>query len=88
MGRALKFSENGDELERYRTSYAKAVRREISINELTSTAEIGHAHEALRWICYYIRNVEEGKDPGPEWRRDTYEPCLKRLREIRRRDLS
>ncbi|HIJ73637.1 MAG TPA: phosphotransferase [Candidatus Hydrogenedentes bacterium] len=85
LGRALEPVESPDELESYRSAREEAGAERLSHGVISELADVGIALNSLRWICYYIKRVSDGKDPGEDWRRTHYVPCIERLHTVRAR---
>lgn len=85
LGRALEPVDCYDELESYHLAYQEASGVDVPFNDIVEVADIGLALNSLRWICYYLRRVNEGNDPGEDWRNNYYRPIVERLRFIRSR---
>ena len=80
LGRVVSPEELYDDMQSYRTAYCEASGQEMGDEEALRIGGLGVVFDSLRWICYYVKRVEDGNDPGEDWRRAHYEPCLERIR--------
>ena len=79
LGRVVCGGELADDMRSYRMAYCEASGYEMGDEEAMTIGALGVVFDSLRWVCYYVKRVEGGNDPGEEWRRTHYEPCLRRL---------
>jgi len=82
LGKALEAVQSQDALTSYRSAFNCASGCEISDEQVQEWADLAAIHNSLHWICYYVRHARQESGPDLEWRRDYYEPCVRRLREI------
>jgi hypothetical protein len=68
------------EMESYRKAFNKYAESPLDAEEAVQIARAGIVFASLRWVCYYVGQVSRGNDPGDDWRRRHYEPCLEKLR--------
>ena len=85
VGRALQPTRSVEEIESYRVAYCDAAGTELTSEEVRLIADMGLAHNSLRWICYYVKRIVQKRDPGVEWRHSGYDPCLEQLRRVHHR---
>lgn len=85
LGVRMETVESTDELQSYRQALSQATGREWPADQIRLWADLGEGYDRLGWICRHIRGMNQGIAPRPEWRHWYYEPCLDRLRRLRRR---
>jgi hypothetical protein len=85
LGVRMETLESGDELQCYRRALDQATGRTWPENQIRLWADLGEGYNRLGWLCDYIEGTKQGAWPSPEWHQRHYEPCLDRLRQLRRR---
>ncbi len=85
LGRSLDTRDSPDGLAAYADAFNAETEGRLPDELLRRWANLGRAHNGLRWICHYIREAGRGNRPSDEWRRENYEPCLGWIRALRDR---
>ena len=80
LGRVVSAAQLQDDMQLYSRAYRRASGHDMGDGEGLRVGGLGIAFDSLRWVCHYISQVEEGNDPGEDWRRANYEPCLGLIR--------
>ena len=80
LGRVVCARELHGETRSYRIAFGETSGYDLDDEQAVRIARMGIVFDSLRWICYYIKQVEGGSDPGEEWYRAHYEPCIERVR--------
>lgn len=83
LGRVVCSGESHDEMRSYCVAFGETSGYDLDYKQAVRIASLGVVFDSLQWICYYIKQVAEGNDPGEKWYRAYYEPCLDRVHACR-----
>ena len=84
LGRALEpTGARPDDLKAYHGAYQEALHADISLERTRQEMELAVSLNSLRWICYYLKRLSEGDDPGESWRDSYFVPSLRMLESSR-----
>ena len=84
LGSVVSLDKLSEDMQSYRVAYCQASGHSMGNEDALRVGGQGILFDSLRWVCYYIRRVEAGNDPGEEWRQLHYEPRLRRVRAVTR----
>jgi len=80
LGRMISCDGLEEDIQSYRLGYNKASECDLSEKDAQKTGNLGLLYDSFRWTCHYIKQVEEGNDPGKEWKQVYFDPCLELIR--------
>ena len=68
-----------EDMQVYRSAFSRAAGTELTDADAIKIGRMGILFDALRSICYYVRQTTDGNDPGEDWRKRYYQPSIECL---------